>query len=487
MKLRQLALLSLAMAFSHSAIAQNHDDIYYDSSKDEEKNVVEEVKDETIIVSVNPDEINQDAMYNYFSDDQTANWHGNIVENRDVDEYNRRDVGLVENSLQADMAGDTISIDPSVLNGDTFQYTERIRRFHDPDIITESDDEELVDLYVYTRPEVNLVIGTPTYYVSPFSAGLYFSSWAYDPWYYDFYYPWYDPWYYRPAWHWSWSWSWNWWGPSWWSPGYHIHHHYHGYPGPSFNHRPATWASSGRRNVGNHNYRPGAGNARPGYASGSHRSGSSIRNQAGIHNNTGHRRAQTFNGSNERRQAISGNNSIRNNRLNTSNNQVRRYIARTNRFKTVGNRMNVSSSATRRPDMAVSGNRLNTSSANGNMMHRRTSSSSTINRGNVTGNRFQTRTNRINRNTSTRYSGTRQTYNGTSQSRFNSTRGSFYRNNNSRVINNQTRSGSFNRNTSRPAYNRGSSFRSAPKSSGVSRGGAMRSSGAGRAGGGHRR
>ena len=77
MKLRQLAIMSLAFAFTHNAIAQNHDDIYYDSSKDEEKDVVEDVKDEAVIVDVNPDEMNQDAMFDYFSADQTANWHGN--------------------------------------------------------------------------------------------------------------------------------------------------------------------------------------------------------------------------------------------------------------------------------------------------------------------------------------------------------------------------------------------------------------------------
>ncbi len=477
MKLRQFALLSLAVAFTHSAIAQNHDDIYYDSSKDEKKNVTGDAKENVVIVDVNPENINQDVVFDYFSDDQTANWHNNIVENRDVDEYNRRDVSLVQDSL---LAGDTISIDTTMMSGDSFQYTERIRRFHNPDIIIESNDDELVDLYVYTRPEVNLVIGTPTYYVSPFSSGLYFSSWAYDPWFYDFYYPWYDPWYYRPSWYWSWSW----WGPSWWGPSYHIHYHYHGYPGPVFNHRPATWASSGRHNIGYRGNRPIGSTSRPGYATGSHRPGTG--NQAGFNNNSGgHRRAQAISDNSSRRQVYTGNKSIQNNRLNVNGSQVNRYIARTNRLKTVNNRVNVSSSASRTPG-AVNSNRVTATAANGNaLQHRRTISSSTINRGSA-GNRIQTRTNRINRNTSTRYSGTRQTYNGASQSRFNSNRSSFYRNNSSRVINNQTRTRSFNRNTSRPAYNRSSSFRSVPKSSGVSRGGAMRSSGRA-GGGGHRR
>ena len=223
MKMRLLILsASVSCVVAFNAAAQDYDDIYYDSSNDDVATVKEEKAHEAQVVDVS----DNDLVANYLTADQTAGWKGNVVDERDVDEYNRQGDYYAAQSEMADtVAADTVDISS---NGDTFQYTERIRRFHDPDVIAESDDEELVDLYVYTRPDVNIIVGTPTTtYVSPwgatvsFGSSVWYSTWV-DPWYYDTWY--YDPWYYRPYWYYSyrpWYWSWGWGVP------YYAHHHHH--------------------------------------------------------------------------------------------------------------------------------------------------------------------------------------------------------------------------------------------------------------------
>lgn len=136
----------------------------------------------------------------------------------DVDQYNRRGQFLVADSVAAD----------STEIGDTFAYTRRIERFHNPDIVTESGDTTLCDYYYSTPQQTNVnvyVVDNSPYY--PYNW-----AWRYgNPWYWNVYGPsyvgwggwyggWYDPFWYDPY-PWGWSWGWT-WAPGWggWGPGW---------------------------------------------------------------------------------------------------------------------------------------------------------------------------------------------------------------------------------------------------------------------------
>ena len=145
------------------AFAQDFDDIYFDSSKSTKKEKSTHVKEQS-------------------AQNSTSYYSQNYVAERDVDEYNRRG-----NYYSADDTTDYV--EDSTYTDDSFQYTERIKRFHNPTVVIESSDQDLVDLYVYTRPSVNIVVGTPTYYAPVTTA---FTFGYYSPWSWTYYNPW-DP------------------------------------------------------------------------------------------------------------------------------------------------------------------------------------------------------------------------------------------------------------------------------------------------------
>lgn len=240
--------------------AQDFDDIYYNPSKAKKTQKIQQTK-KTPTYNQNyvptPD---YQAAGNY----DVTNYTTSAV--RDVDEYNRR--GIFAQSE------DTVSVPLDSLGN--FMYTQRIERFHNPEVVTNSGDQDLVDLY-YSQPAttVNVYVNDPFY--SPY--------WGYG---YPYYSRWYNPyWNWGPSWSWGWYdpyWSWSWgWGPSWgwgwnypgwgwggpawgpsWSPGWN-----HAWNTPSGSSRPHypqggnTGIGSGNRNPNYTNgYRPNTG--RPG-------------------------------------------------------------------------------------------------------------------------------------------------------------------------------------------------------------------------------
>lgn len=234
MKHAKLMLLGLSVTLGTGGPvwAQYYDDIYYDGSQEE---LVEERTVTTTVETTCGDNVSE-AAYDlpYF------------VEERDVDEYNRRyttyDYGYEAGYYDA---ADTVTTD----EGEDFEYTERIRRFHNPTVIIESEDEDAVDLYIYTRPDVNVVVASPYYYSSWWG----YDPWLWNTWYYDPYY--YSPWYYGywyaswPYWGWNWGWGWT------WSLGHHHHPHWAGnlaYRGGHYN--GAGGRFGGRGTSGRANY-----------------------------------------------------------------------------------------------------------------------------------------------------------------------------------------------------------------------------------------
>lgn len=226
MKTKLSLVLSLIFAVSFSGIAQDFDDIYYNSSKSKKHETKTEVQS-------NITNVQESAIV----DNSTE---GSM---RDVDEYNRRNVVAQYDSTMTD----------SLLVGQgDFVYTDRIKRFYNPSVISETADPELAELYyVSTTPSVNLIIGTPTYGWDPYWYNWYSPSYS---WYAGWYGPrWYSPYY---AWDWNWSFGWGW--------HYPMHYPHWGY-GPSCypghihgpvmggGHIQPTYNKGGRRPFGTNN------------------------------------------------------------------------------------------------------------------------------------------------------------------------------------------------------------------------------------------
>lgn len=148
---------------------------------------------------------------------------------RDVDEYNRRGI--------ADKASSSDSVLISAEEYQEFQYSERIRRFHDADFTTHITDDGYMNIYLEEGAEVTIFYDDnrwDDYYyhawMSPWAYDMYYRPyWTYNYHYYTYDYHWhryhhdwyywggYDPWYY--------GWSCAFYDPFW--PSYHHHHHHH--------------------------------------------------------------------------------------------------------------------------------------------------------------------------------------------------------------------------------------------------------------------
>lgn len=472
MKLRLLIMMALSLSVSMGMRAQDYDDIYYDSSQ--EAKTVQQKKEEVSKPAHTPAPAKTDVVADYFSDEQTAGWEGNIVDMRDVDEYNRHD------DTYAMHVADTVLVDSADVASaaDAFQYTERIRRFYNPEVIDSCADTEAVNLYVYTRPDVNIIVGTPTTtYVSPWGATMAYGSWSwglsvYDPWL-D---PWIDPWYYRPYWYYS-SWYRPYWGWGWSAPYYAYHSYYPGWwhSAPSYRH----YSDAGRRLYANN---------------GTHRRYATATNgQRGL--TAQHRQAVTGRGNSTLRRQ-QANNTDRLNRNAMGNNTVDRYRSRVNRID--ASIADVNRSAVTNTNRAT----INGSAVAGrNTINRTTATSSIRNGAGISATTTTRRANQLNRQTTVNRTTTATPSYGAERNQgYRSTRStsSYYRNNrsnastyrNSATSNyNQYRNSStstYRRSTPASSYDRssGSSFRSSSRSSGYSRGssGAVRSGGGGRGG-----
>ncbi len=230
-------LLSILLLIPFVSNAQDFydDDIYYNSSS---KPKVAKQKKET-----------PKSVYNKTVEDhdfKSPTYENYNSSSRDVDEYNRRG-GIYKQNDTTQLKQERKS------SNDVFEYTERLERFDNPNIITESDDEDLKELY-YAN-DVNIYIGTPSVHID------FFDPW--DSWYRP--YSWGFGWNYGGfSWgfnSWSgpyWSWNFSYWGPSYYPPYYYPHYYppyYPYYPHydpyypyyPSYSHR---YNSNGRRPFG---------------------------------------------------------------------------------------------------------------------------------------------------------------------------------------------------------------------------------------------
>jgi len=265
MKTRFIPLLVALLIGSIGYVsAQDYDDdIYYNPSKDKTNTVKKQPK--TVVTDY--------PAADAYTPASTAS-------TMDVDAYNRRGIFANESANATSDASSSAS----------FANTRNIERFYNPQVVTESDDESLAQLYYSEPANVTININTPDYWGYPYY-GTYYptyfwgyprASWYYNNWYYNSW-----AWNFGPSWSWSWGWgpSWSWY-PSWsWGHGhyYPAHHHHAWVNRPSGNVRPAYNHRSGSGSIGNSRpayrndgtsgYRPGnrynnSGNSNSGYRPG---------------------------------------------------------------------------------------------------------------------------------------------------------------------------------------------------------------------------
>ncbi len=231
MKYRLLTLLGLIAlsGVSMPAWSQDYDDVYYDAKKDNREQTIS--KPAAAQVKSQPQRVVISGNQPYKVTVQSNS--SNIINGRDVDEYNRR---------KNYDCYDTIAYD-NQLAGSDFSNTQRIERFYNPDIIINSNDNDLITLYYDSTPTINLTIGSSWW--GP-SIGWGWSGWYGPRWSYSYYDPWFT--WYGPHWYAGWNWGWNdpWfsWGWGWQDPfwGWGGPHHFGwGGPGPHY----GDWAWDG--------------------------------------------------------------------------------------------------------------------------------------------------------------------------------------------------------------------------------------------------
>lgn len=223
----------VALSLGAVTQAQDYDDIYGSESPSPKNAVVKTKKNSFTVVKKSTMAMPQPPV----STDETVTTTkvtiaSNMTDNStwDVDSYNRRGAEFEE----------VITADSTVEDNSTFANTERIERFYNPDVVVNSNDEELLELYFENNPSVNIIVGSPTYvptntswysWYDPFSFydPYYYGSWGYRPWRWHSYWSWgwgYNPWRYN---YWGWSRPWGWhnhWGYSHWGwsrPHYYTH------------------------------------------------------------------------------------------------------------------------------------------------------------------------------------------------------------------------------------------------------------------------
>lgn len=232
--------------------------------------------------------------------------------NIDIDTYNRRGVFAKV---------DTTRRQQQQQNSGDFNYTQKIERFYNPDVITQSNDSELAELY-YSQPQtsVNIYVQNDPFAYNYWGwSNPYYPSWYWNSPYFSWTFGWGGP-----SWSWNWGWgpSWSWgWGPSWsWGPSWgwsvparpnrpHGNIRYAGGSRPSGNYRDGyRTGSRPSHSTGTSNYRPGGRSS--GYRNSNR---SSIRNGSGnnrSNSNSGSYRYNNNNGNSNYRQD-SGNSGYR--------------------------------------------------------------------------------------------------------------------------------------------------------------------------------
>lgn len=292
------------------------DDIYY--SPDDKDEIVEQMRKERAGEAGTSTTEKMPATTVRISEAAETETYSNDF---DVDAYNRRYTPVAYDTVTYS-AGDTIAsysseIKPEIVRGSDeigdINYTELIRRFHNPETGTYILDSEYNTLYLIEDYDTY-----DSYY--PSSANIYITG---TSWYDPFYTPWgwsygygtwwgWDP-YWYPAWSWNTSWYWN--RPYY--PYYPYYPPYHRPPHPQPAPNPPAYRPSG--NYGGR-YTPGGSVGTGGRTDGATRyqytrpsNGSTTGIYSGNRSTTGTRTygGRTSSGSTNRNSSVSGGSYVR--------------------------------------------------------------------------------------------------------------------------------------------------------------------------------
>jgi hypothetical protein len=177
------------------------DDLYYNPPKAKvitEKKYTRESPANTTNVAVQQ---NENGNVKVFDNSRT-------LKVRDVDEYNRRvpisdsEISPENDSANAEENDNKESTDAP------YEYSERVRRFHNPDFTTQITDDGYLNIYVEDNANVNVYYldDSSHGFMSPFfyDSNYYGAGWRWRDWspYYSYYYdPWYSPWSFYEPWY----------------------------------------------------------------------------------------------------------------------------------------------------------------------------------------------------------------------------------------------------------------------------------------------
>ncbi|WP_290382300.1 hypothetical protein [Paramuribaculum intestinale] len=179
------ALIAAAPLACASAQVNFDDDIYFNPSKDKDKNIEAAKK-----LKKQQQQRQANAVILYPVEEYPAadTYEAEGTSDRSVDEYNRRGV-----FGKSKTPSDTITM--SAKEYEQFANTRRIERYYNPAIVTASGDDDLEQLYYAEPAEVNIYLNTPGYCYGGYPWGGYWNGW-YSPWYGP---GWHSPWY-GPSW-----------------------------------------------------------------------------------------------------------------------------------------------------------------------------------------------------------------------------------------------------------------------------------------------
>lgn len=213
-KLTKMTLLLAAIVATcvwQPVSAQDFDDIYY--NPDKVAKAKKNTKSKTPVLTTGAKVTTGD----YAAADTYAPSTQGL--NVDVDTYNRRGMFAPIDSVTPAQS----------IQSEDFAYTRRIEKYHNSDIVSGSQDDELQAAYYATQTQQPTEINVYVIETAP----SWTSWWGSPYWSYSYY----DPWnwgYYRPYYNWRWDWTWGWgynpyydWGWGWGPAGY--------YPGLGYN------------------------------------------------------------------------------------------------------------------------------------------------------------------------------------------------------------------------------------------------------------
>jgi hypothetical protein len=201
MKRTRMLLMAVALLLPILVQAQSlsyEDDLYYNPTKAKVKTEQNYSSKSTVGIA-NATEKTKNGNVQIFDNSGT-------LKIRDVDEYNRH---ISTNNSDLLAVNDTIAIEGNegeIGTGAPYEYSERVRRFHDPKFTKQITDDGYLNIYIQDSSKVNVyyINDSSNGFMSPNYYDSYYSGYGWRNWspYYNCYYdPWLSPWGFYDSWY----------------------------------------------------------------------------------------------------------------------------------------------------------------------------------------------------------------------------------------------------------------------------------------------